>query len=553
MRGRITRGFAPVILAGIVGAGAVAAPYSATAAAQLPAEAAGWLDVLNYYRTGSGLAPVVNNETWSGGIRAHLLYMAKTPPEYRTGQYANAHSENPASPFYSPEGAAAGAASNLGVGQTERAAIEGWLQSPFHAIGMLRPGLRQAAFGRLDAAVGLDVTRGLTFPEPRPQVLYPGPGTTTAVRQFSEGYPSPLESCPGFTAPSGAAIIALLPAAPPGGTTAFLTSPSGGVVGQGAELCVVTAATYRSTDQVYGPAGQSMLTLMNAVLVIPRRPLSDGAHTVRLVRPGQSDITWTFGVGFAVPPPPTPGSEGGYRFVAGDGGVFTFGDRPFLGSAVGSFGAPVAGMAASERGYWVVDAAGSVRAFGAPLYGQLARAPGAPIVGMAATPSGRGYWLVAADGAVFAFGDARWLGSTQHVRLSRPIVGMAASPSGSGYWLVAADGGLFAFGDARFHGSTGRTRLQRPIVGMAATRAGNGYWLVASDGGVFAFGDARFYGSTGNIRLNQPVVAIAPSASGGGYLMVASDGGVFAFGDSAYRGSTGAIRLNSPIVAATAV
>jgi len=39
----------------------------------------------------------------------------------------------------------------------------------------------------------------------------------------------------------------------------------------------------------------------------------------------------------------------------------------------------------------------------------------APIVGMAATPTGKGYWLVAADGGVFAFGDARYLGNVEYV------------------------------------------------------------------------------------------------------------------------------------------
>lgn len=40
---------------------------------------------------------------------------------------------------------------------------------------------------------------------------------------------------------------------------------------------------------------------------------------------------------------------------------------------------------------------------------------GAPIVGIASTPSGKGYWLVAADGGVFAFGDATYLGNVEYV------------------------------------------------------------------------------------------------------------------------------------------
>lgn len=41
---------------------------------------------------------------------------------------------------------------------------------------------------------------------------------------------------------------------------------------------------------------------------------------------------------------------------------------------------------------------------------------GAPVAGIAATPTGKGYWLVCADGGVFAFGDAQFLGNVEHVK-----------------------------------------------------------------------------------------------------------------------------------------
>ena len=171
----------------------------------------------------------------------------------------------------------------------------------------------------------------------------------------------------------------------------------------------------------------------------------------------------------------------------------------------------------------------------------------APIVGMAATPSGRGAWRVGSDGGIFTSGDARFYGSTGAMHLNRPIVGMAATPSGRGYWFVASDGGIFSFGNARFYGSTGAMPLNQPIVGMAATRSGRGYWLIARDGGVFSFGDARFYGSTGAMHLNQPIVGGVATPSGHGYWFVASDGGVFSFGDARFHGSTAGF-LAQPIV-----
>jgi hypothetical protein len=203
---------------------------------------------------------------------------------------------------------------------------------------------------------------------------------------------------------------------------------------------------------------------------------------------------------------------GGYRMLASDGGIFTFGDAGFLGSAGGT---------------------------------PLAK----PIVGGAHTPSGKGYWIVGADGAVATFGDANWFGSLAGTPLNQPIVGMAATPSGKGYWLVATDGGIFAFGDAAFQGSTGAIRLNRPIVGMTSTPTGKGYWLVATDGGIFAFGDAAFHGSTGDLRLNQPIVGMSATPTGDGYRLVASDGGIFAFGRASFLGSTGDLRLAKPIIA----
>ena len=239
-----------------------------------------------------------------------------------------------------------------------------------------------------------------------------------------------------------------------------------------------------------------------------------------------------------------------YRLAGADGGVFAFGEAPYLGSTGGiRLNQPIVAMAASPsgRGYWLVASDGGVFAFGdAPYKGSTGSIRlQQPIVAVAASPSGQGYWLLASDGGVFAFGDAQYLGSTGGVRLNRPMVAMAASPSGRGYWLVASDGGVFSFGDAPYLGSTGGTRLNQPVVGMASSRSGKGYWMVASDGGVFSFGDAPYLGSTGGIRLNRPVVGMA--TNGAGYWLVASDGGVFSFGVP-YRGSTGSMTLNRPVI-----
>jgi hypothetical protein len=164
--------------------------------------------------------------------------------------------------------------------------------------------------------------------------------------------------------------------------------------------------------------------------------------------------------------------QGGYRLVASDGGVFTYGPLAFEGSA--------GGMKLNK-----------------------------PIVGMATTSDGDGYWLVASDGGVFSYGDAQFFGSAGSLTLNKPIVGIAATSDDGGYSLVASDGGVFTYGDAGFFGSAGSLTLNKPVVGIAATPDDGGYWLVASDGGIFAYGDATFDGSAGSLTLNAPIVGMS--------------------------------------------
>ncbi len=244
------------------------------------------------------------------------------------------------------------------------------------------------------------------------------------------------------------------------------------------------------------------------------------------------------------------------------------------------------GMAATPdgKGYWLVQAGGGVFAYGdAPYLGSLPGlgvTPAAPITGITPTPDGKGYWLVGADGGVFAFGDAGYFGSLDVPGFGPlgVITGIAPTPKGKGYRLVGADGGVFAFGDATYEGNgldgvpkvgilptldgngyllptatgiepstAGDTSLpqQGPMAlttllsGAAGTPDGKGYWQVGTDGGVFAFGGANYLGSlpAEGIVPAAPVVGIARALDGNGYWLVGADGGVFAFGDAGYLGS----------------
>jgi hypothetical protein len=186
----------------------------------------------------------------------------------------------------------------------------------------------------------------------------------------------------------------------------------------------------------------------------------------------------------------TTADRAGYWLVGTDGGLFAFGDARYFGSIPGlgilpartpgpgrHLNAPVVDLAPSAdgAGYFMVGADGGVYAFGdAPYLGSLPQIevhPAAPIVGIAPSGDAHGYFMVGADGGVYAFGDAPYLGSLPQIGVhpAAPIVGIAPSADAQGYWLVGADGGVYAFGDAPALGSLSQIGVHpaAPIVGMA--------------------------------------------------------------------------------------
>ncbi|MGH9077304.1 MAG: CAP domain-containing protein, partial [Acidimicrobiales bacterium] len=442
-----TRVGAAAVTAGLLLPPVVAGASSASAGGEgvvrggVEAAAAGdpsWLAEINRYRIGAGLAAVADEPSWDAGLQAHLRYLASTPASDLSGPYQSLHTENPASAYFSAMGAHEAASSELVTGGATGSAvsvIDRWLQAPFHAVGMLRPNLRQVAFAQdpvtgdaaLDVATGLDPAAP---PDPSP-VLFPGPGLLTNLTTLGAESPDPLETCGWSGTPAGVPLVALLPSDPSPGLAASLVEPDGTVdTTANGGLCVVDDHTYRSSNAVYGQEGAAILSNDHAVFLIPRHPLAGGGTNVAIqatiTQPGQGPITWSFSEAATLP-----------------------------GTATGMASTP------DGRGYWLVDGAGQVSNHGdAGYYGStMGHSLNSPISHIVATPDGGGYWLVAADGGIFTFGDAGFYGSMGASHLNAPVVDLAATPDGGGYWLVAADGGIFTFGDAGFYGSMGASHL----------------------------------------------------------------------------------------------
>jgi len=265
----------------------------------IPVDEPGWLNYVNSMRALAALPPLKLNTEWSEGAALHARYMVKN-------DYVG-HDEDPTNPWFTPEGLEAARSGNVLVASdiemSVEAAIDMWMQGPFHALGILDPRLRETGFGVYREAVGvrhfgatLDVLRGrstvpqsVSFP-----VMWPGDGATIHLTSFlGNEFPDPLSSCPGYTPPTGLPIIVQFGS---GTVTPRVTDSS---LKQGTtELphCVFDETTYSHPDPTFQSWGRNLLNARDAVIIIPRAPLEPGAsYTVSLTVNGTS-LTWTFSV-----------------------------------------------------------------------------------------------------------------------------------------------------------------------------------------------------------------------------------------------------------------
>ena len=256
-----------------------------------------WLDYVNYYRATACLRPVTENTVWSDGDHKHAIYMVKND--------IMQHDEDPNNPWYTPEGRTAAQQSNLAASSNIRAsdgwAIDTWMQAPFHTVGVLDPRLVQVGYGSyrdaggnyqmgaaLNVIAGMDYTVNTTYP-----VLWPGNGTTIPIGHHWGEYPSPLTSCPGYIVPSGLPLIIQIGT---GNITPAVSATSFTKNGQSLEHCVFDETNYVNPDSIQQNLGRNILGTRDAIVLIPRSPLSGGqTYTVSITVNGQT-YTWSFNI-----------------------------------------------------------------------------------------------------------------------------------------------------------------------------------------------------------------------------------------------------------------
>ncbi|MFZ0250149.1 MAG: IPT/TIG domain-containing protein, partial [Acidimicrobiales bacterium] len=225
---------------------------------------------------------------------------------------------------------------------------------------------------------------------------------TQGNNDFTDTNLGQFAAAPGFDAASGLGTpvdpdLTLALQGADGCPSVSALSPHTGPVGGAGAITIFGGGFGNVTSVTFGGVGTGRIVAQSATTITVVPPNAPSAQCV--------DVTVTNGLGVSAQSAADHYGFGGdldcgdgYRFVASDGGIFSYGDAGFYGSAGGL---------------------------------QL----NAPIVGMAETASTNGYWLVASDGGIFSYGDAQFYGSTGGITLNKPIVGMAATPDGGGYWL----------------------------------------------------------------------------------------------------------------------
>jgi uncharacterized protein YkwD len=273
-------------------------PASAKPRPLVASPAAGdWLDHLNRYRAGAGLPPVTENVAWSDGDYKHAVYIVKND-ELR-------HSEDPDNACYTPEGLSAARQSNLAksyeTSDSGRWAIDTWMQSPFHAVGVLDPQLAQVGYGsygeandqpRMGAALNVISGRRSTADAAYP-IFWPGNGATVPLNLHRGASPSPLTSCPGYTLPAGLPLVVQLGS---GNLTPVVSATSFTQDGRPLDHCVFDETTYRNPDRMQQALGRSVLGARDAIVLVPRVPLSTGTSYTASVSVNGQAYSWSFTV-----------------------------------------------------------------------------------------------------------------------------------------------------------------------------------------------------------------------------------------------------------------
>lgn len=269
-------------------------PTPAVVAALEPA----WLAYFNLFREMGGVPPVPEQAALTMGSQLHSQYMV-------VNDIPIAHSEDVNNPLYDEAGHLAGKNGNIfATSQLDANYVWGinfWVSAPFHLIPMLHPGLQTAGYGDYVEDIGdfhmaavLDIRSDRVYsPDGVEYPLYfPKNGSSTwVVRHSLYEWPDSLESCPGFSRPTGAPIVLQLG---DGSLTPNVTSYGLAMGDQPLAVCMFNETNFRNSNAYAQATGRSILDIQDAIVLMPKEPLAaDRTYTVQIAADGET-YTWRF-------------------------------------------------------------------------------------------------------------------------------------------------------------------------------------------------------------------------------------------------------------------
>jgi hypothetical protein len=276
--------------------------------APAPAGPDRWLSELNRSRAAVGQSPVIADAAASDGALKHSNYIAtnfSTPGKVG----AEMHTEDPAKPGYTTEGAEAATGEVAPAWYFEADPtrtfpkmeqvffLNGWLEAPFHRPSLLRADIHTAGFGETCAGIAcaavLDLPeagkRGspVTYAQP---ILFPPPKYSIALDELPSEWPNPLNACPNYAFPVGVPITIQLGENVDAKLGAYAVTEDGKSI----EACGFDASTYSSGNTVELDRARSTLKLDGEVVIVPRKPFTPGAGYDVSVTVNDHPYAWSF-------------------------------------------------------------------------------------------------------------------------------------------------------------------------------------------------------------------------------------------------------------------
>lgn len=252
--------------------GKVAPPVYSTAQA--------W-ERVNFYRQLAGLDAVAIDDDLSKGAAAHASYLSvnHVPPGL------GAHDEKEGDPGYTPEGKAAGQASDIEWGPPA-GSVDELMSELFHRIPILRPSLAKIGVGQADGGhiTVIDLTQGIVGnPDVERVIAFPVPDQKDVPTHFGSESPDPI--------PSDASRPAGYPVTLTQYDRSFKVTEATAtlVEGDGIPVEVHFSTPEKPAHEIYQ---------LNTIAMIPARPLKSGtkytAHVTCKMGGVPFDKTWSF-------------------------------------------------------------------------------------------------------------------------------------------------------------------------------------------------------------------------------------------------------------------